>query len=121
MFLVDLDIYITKRYTNRRILEEISGIAHGSNTSVQDIARLGIFPEVVKAACSIVGLWGFATLDRNTLHLRALDWDSNGPMNKFPLITIYHPEDRKLNPHANLGWVGFVGSLTGISQKVSLG
>lgn len=33
----------------------------------------------------------------------------------------YHPSDPKLHVHANFAWTGFVGSLTGISDKVSLG
>ena len=47
--------------------------------------------------------------------MRALDWDPSNPMNQFPMITIYHPSDSNLHKHANLAWVGFIGSLTGIS------
>lgn len=53
--------------------------------------------------------------------MRALDWDAKNPINKYPLITVYHPSDKKLQTHANIGWVGFIGVLTGISSKVSIG
>lgn len=47
--------------------------------------------------------------------MRALDWDSKNPISKFPVVAIYHPSDKKLQAHANFAWVGFVGSLTGMS------
>lgn len=42
-------------------------------------------------------------------------------MSKYPLITIYQPRTTGYNYHANLGWVGFVGLMTGISQTLSIG
>jgi hypothetical protein len=53
--------------------------------------------------------------------MRALDWDANAPISKFPIVTVYHPSNKKWFNHANFAWVGFVGSLTGMSEKVSLG
>ena len=53
--------------------------------------------------------------------MRALDWDAGNPINKFPLITVYHPSDKNSQVHANIGWVGFVGVLTGMSPKLSIG
>lgn len=37
------------------------------------------------------------------------------------MVMIYHPSDPKLHVHANFGWAGFIGSMTGISDSVSLG
>lgn len=53
--------------------------------------------------------------------MRGLDWDYKCPINKYPLITVYHPSNEKWQNHANIGWVGMVGMLTGISEKLSLG
>jgi len=50
-----------------------------------------------------------------------MDWDNKFPINKYPIGTVYLPSNSSLHPHINFGWVGFVGSLTGISDKVSLG
>ena len=47
--------------------------------------------------------------------MRALDWDSNNPISKFPVVTVYHPSNKTLLTHANFAWAGFVGSLTGMS------
>jgi len=40
----------------------------------------------------------------------------NGPFRDFSSITIYHPNDGT-NNHINIGFLGFVGGLTGISDK----
>lgn len=37
------------------------------------------------------GAWGTATPNGDTLQLRALDWDFDGPYRNFPLIVVYHP------------------------------
>ena len=121
--ILDLNIRITRRYTNSRYYEEIKGIADGAAGKVkaQDIERLNLFPELIKAACTVAGVWKQASESGQTLHVRALDWDSKNPISKFPMAIIYHPSDPKLHVHANFGWAGFIGSMTGISDRVSLG
>ncbi len=53
------------------------------------------------------GLWGNATLGGKTLQLRALDWDTDGGLQDYPVIAIYHPRTSKLgHPFANVGWAG---------------
>lgn len=37
---------------------------------------LNILPELVKAACTVAGVWGPAAKNSHTLHMRALDWDA---------------------------------------------
>jgi multidrug efflux pump subunit AcrB len=61
--ILDLNIHITKRYTNPRYYEEIKGIAQGSGGKirVKDIARINMIPELIKAACTIAGVWGPAS------------------------------------------------------------
>jgi exportin-7 len=57
--------------------------------------------------CSLYGLWGNATLGGKTLQLRALDWDVDGGLQDYPVITIYHPTTSKLgHPFANVAWAG---------------
>ena len=121
--ILDLNVHITKRYTNPRYFQEIKGIGEGANgkVSARDIQRLNIFPELIKAACTVAGVWGPATSNQQTLHLRALDWDFKNPISKYPVVIVYHPSDSKLVTHANFGWAGFVGSMTGISEYVSIG
>ena len=49
--------------------------------------------------------------------MRALDWASDAPINKFPSITIYNPSEPGSNSLANIGYAGFIGSLTAFSSK----
>ena len=39
----------------------------------------------------MAGIWGAASKNNETLHIRSLDWDASNPMSKYPLITVYHP------------------------------
>lgn len=119
--LLDLNTMITKKYTHPRYLQEIAGIAKGAGINKKDIERINIVPEIIKAACTVAGVWGPATLNKQTLHLRSLDWDAASPISKYPLIAIYHPSTKGENMHANFAWVGFVGVLTGMSPYLSIG
>ena len=62
------------------------------------------------------GAWGTATQQTNSglMQLRALDWDVDGPFKDYPEITVYHPSNAS-NGHAfaNIGWTGWIGSITG--------
>lgn len=78
-------------------------------------------PEIIKAACTIAGVWGPATRNNQTLHVRSLDWDAKNPISKYPIIIVYHPSTKGENMHANFAWVGFVGSLTGMSPYLTIG
>ena len=71
-----------------------------------------------------------ATPDGSLLQLRALDWDVEGqfslycglpltassgagPFKNFPQITVYHPQPNNGYPFVNIGWTGWIGSITG--------
>lgn len=60
-----MDEMFTKKWTPRRITEEIHGIAHGSGISYTELRLTNLVPELIKAACSIIGAWGEATYDGN--------------------------------------------------------
>ena len=49
------------------------------------------------------------------LQFRTLDWDMSGPFRDYPHITVYHPNEG--NAFANVGWTGWVGSLTGMNDQ----
>lgn len=67
----------------------------------------------VLGRCSLYGLWGKATLGGKTLQLRALDWDTDGGLQDYPVITVYHPQDPKLG-HAftNVAWAGKIEGIS---------
>jgi hypothetical protein len=41
-------------------------------------------------------------------------------MSKYPSIVVYHSTLEGSVPFANIAWVGFIGSLTGISADVAV-
>ena len=45
------------------------------------------------------------------MQLRALDWDTSGPLQNAPAVVVYHPEDG--NAFANVGWAGWIATITG--------
>ena len=116
-----MNVFITKKYTNPRYYQEIKGLAAGSGVKASLLKELNIFPELIKAACTVAGVWGPASSGGDTLHMRALDWDANFPISKYPVATSYLPSDPSLHPHTSFAWVGFVGALTGISDVVAIG
>lgn len=118
---LSLNVAITRKYTPRKFMEEASGIEKGSGVGARQILELNIFPELIKAACTVLGLWSRATVDGQTLHMRALDWDKNFPINKYPLITVYQGTAPGSFRFANVGYLGLIGVLTGISEHVSIG
>jgi hypothetical protein len=47
--------------------------------------------ELQKGSCSMFGAWGKATSAGQTVQLRALDWDFDGPYRNYALVIVYHP------------------------------
>jgi len=86
------------------------------------IRRVNMMPELTRAACTIAGVHGAATLDNKLYHLRALDWAPDAPVSRYPSIVIYEPSEEGSNIFANIGYLGLIGSLTGLSQNgISVG
>ena len=83
------------------------------------VARLHMFPELIKASCSMWGAWGPAiqNVSGTMYQLRALDWSTNGPFQKYPTLFVYHPAEGDGVPFSILAWAGFVGALTGYSSR----
>ncbi|CAF1459144.1 unnamed protein product [Rotaria sordida] len=63
-------IYI---YTPPWYDEELQAFAIGSDILYEDIRRLNLFPELIKATCSVLEAWDKSTLSATLLHLRSLD------------------------------------------------
>lgn len=68
----------------------------------------------------MAGTWGSATASGHLLQLRALDWDRNAPMSKFPTVVVYHPTEEGSSVFANIGYAGLIGVLTGYSTKIGI-
>lgn len=70
----------------------------------------------------MIGAWGSAlssSLPSNSLiQSRSLDWEMDGPFRDYSTITVYHPDPDGSNGHpfVNVGLMGFIGGLTGMSE-----
>jgi hypothetical protein len=124
---LDLNYEITKKYTPQRFQDELNGLADGSMLNMKLFRRMNLLPELIKAGCSMYGAWSNSTTNGGLMQLRALDWDDQAPIKKYPTVTVYHPNDGS-HVFANIGWPGLIGVITGysdnnigISEKVWLG
>ncbi len=134
---LDLNYDITREHTPPWYDEELHGLADGGGISYEDIRRLNLLPELIKAACSVLGAWGQSTTSSALLHLRSLDWDEKAPIAKFATVTVYHPNASyegyakyfhryykqpytTTHAFANFGYTGLIGSI-GAYNEVSVG
>ncbi|CAE7857396.1 dcd1A [Symbiodinium sp. KB8] len=91
-------------------------MANSTGLSWYSIMSLSLFPELIKASCSMIGAWGPATAgtDSGLVQLRALDWTTDGPFQQFPVVVVYHPSTQG-HTFSTLSWAGLLGSITGYS------
>jgi len=106
----------TKKYTPQYYFDELNGVAAGSGVDYNILVKLHMLPELVKAGCTMIGAWGPATPNGELYQLRALDWDVDGPLQKQPTIVVYHPNKDNGHTYANVGWAGWIASITGMSS-----
>ncbi|EGG23401.1 acid ceramidase-like protein [Cavenderia fasciculata] len=116
---LDITADLTKKYTPQHFFDEMRGLADGSGLPYQTVLRLHMFPELIKAACSMVGAWGDASIDGNLYQLRALDFKPETPLRLHPVVIVSHPTDGG-DTFATLSWAGFLGALTGYSQRMGI-
>lgn len=123
-------------------VEELHGLAHGSKLPLRTIHAIHALPslsewggrkkigEVIKSmikgnfgtSCSNFAAMSGATADREMYVVRILDWGLHriSRLHKYPIVTIYHPKNGYAS--ANIGWVGFIGAVSGMNEKgITLG
>jgi hypothetical protein len=116
---LDLTRDLTEPYTPQRYYDEMRGLADGADVSYETIVRIHLIGELTKGDCSLFGAWGDATPDGTTLQLRALDWNTADVFRNFSAVVVEHPtgyESENATAFANVGFIGWMGSLTGYSQ-----
>jgi isopenicillin-N N-acyltransferase-like protein len=91
-------------------------VAAGAPELYEKIVRIHMLGEITKGHCSMFGLWGPATKNGETLQMRTLDWDFDGPFRKYAAVIVYHPSDDSQGyPFINIGFTGWLGMLSGIN------
>lgn len=113
---LDWTANVTAPYTGEYFYEEMHGLADGAGVDYQDVLRIHMIGELTQGDCSMYGAWGAATASTgHTMQLRALDWDVSGPFRDYPAVVVYHP-DKLGHAFANVGFIGWIGALTGQSS-----
>ena len=99
-------------------VEEIKGLAEGSGVPYEEVWLASYFPELFH--CSGFALQGKATVGGKLYHGRILDYMIEVGMQRCAVLFVV--EKKGKIPFANVGYAGFVGSVSGMNaQKVSLG
>lgn len=115
---LDFQWALSEPYIDPQVVEEMRGIADAGGVSFKVIKDLASLGEITRGRCSMFGAWGNATAFGKTIQLRALDWDDQGPLQDYATVVVYHPMNSTLgHAFANVGWAGYVGSLTGMSSQ----
>ena len=113
---LDLTYLLTEHYTPAYFYEEMRGLADASGIDYILLRRVHMIPELIKAGCSMLGAWGTATADPlGMLQVRALDFDTTASLQDAPTVVVYHPDEG--NVFANVGWAGWIASISGMSSK----
>ena len=101
--------------------EELQGLSDASGISIVMLRRMHMIPELFKAKCSMVGGWGQAVSEKDELYqLRALDWDTDGGLQRYPLVMVYHTNKDNGHDFSILTWPGLIGAVTGMSSAGEL-
>jgi isopenicillin-N N-acyltransferase-like protein len=118
---LDLTLDATKAWTGDYYFDEMQGMADSTKVDIKLIKRIHMIAELTKGACSMFGAGPSATVNHRLIQLRALDWDVDGPFKNYAQITVYHPDkttDTDGQAFANIGFTGFVGSVSGVSSEM---
>lgn len=108
----------TKPHIPAEYIEEGRGLAEGAGLPHETIMLANIFPE--RFHCSGFALWGKATADGKLYHGRILDYMNEIGLQDVAVVTVYEPEGAI--PWVNIGYAGFLGSVTGMNaEKVAIG
>ena len=107
-------------FVDPQFIEEMEGLAEGlanrnNPNRFQDLVRLHMVPVVDSFSCSAIAVWGQASQDGHLYQIRNLDWELETGVQDHPWIVVYHPDDGI--PHANVGFAGMLGCITGINAK----
>ncbi len=129
-------------FISQEYIDEMHGLAHGAKIPLRTVHFIHILPELTEwggkkrlrevihqmmegaivPSCSNLACEAASTPDKNLYTVRVLDWGLHkiSKLHEYPLITISIPD--KGIPSANIGWVGFIGAVSGINaQGITLG
>jgi hypothetical protein len=129
-------------YIPQEYIDEMHGLAHGARIPLKVVHAIHALPEITEwggkkklkkvikdmmegvygTSCSNFAAEGVATADGKMYTVRVLDWGLHklSKLHEYPLVTVNVPE--KGIPSANVGWIGFLGAVSGMNaQGITLG
>src|ERR1043166_2115006 len=104
-------------------MDEMAGMADGlkaagvTGVDLATIHRVHAIPDLGETSCSALVAKGSATRDGHVYQLRILDYGGGFGLEKRPLITVYHSTRTNENTFIDIGWIGFVGLVSGMNEK----
>lgn len=105
-------------YMDERYLTEMDAIADAAKMDRQEARLANFFPELFH--CSGFSLYSKATKDGHMYHGRILDYLKGVGLEQNAVVMVYQPDYG--NAWVNLGYAGFVGSVTAMNEKgISIG
>lgn len=103
------------KFIDRRVIDEMKGVADGSGASLNLLKRCHMIPVVSPYSCSGIIIWGDATKNGHTYQIRNLDYSMGAGLQDHPVVVIYIPTNGA--PHANVTFAGYIASHTGINAN----
>jgi hypothetical protein len=100
-------------YIPLALVEEMQGVAEGSQIPYEKILLLNLFPEMFH--CTGLTVSGQATEDRKLFHVRVLDYGAGQNLQDSAVLIVQEPKGKI--PFLNVSYAGFVGSITGMNAK----
>jgi predicted choloylglycine hydrolase len=103
----------------QRYLDEMRGLAEGAGVDYEMVEAGNLFPAAFH--CSGIALKGKATHDGSLYHVRILDYLTEVGLQSASLVIVHEPDEGRRR-WLNVGFAGFIGSVTGMNDaQVAIG
>jgi isopenicillin-N N-acyltransferase like protein len=100
------------------LIDEMQGLADGSEIPYDKILLLNLFPEMFH--CSGITVKGQASCNETLYHVRVLDYAAAISLQDTAVLVVAEPQQG--NAFINATYAGFIGCVTGMNnQKIAIG
>ncbi len=103
-----------KPFIPEEYLEEMGGLSDGAGVPLETLQRVHALPELMATTCSGFAAFGEATKDGRLIQIRNLDWAIKSDVQRYAALFVVRPKEKR--PFLNIGWLGFIGVVSGISE-----
>ncbi|MHB1036515.1 MAG: C45 family autoproteolytic acyltransferase/hydrolase [Pirellulales bacterium] len=111
-------VTLQEEFVPKKYFEEMDGLAAAAGLPAKDVYAANFIPELFH--CSGFAVMNSATKDGTLYHGRVLDYAIDWRLQEHAALIVAEPKGGI--PFVNVGYAGFVGSVTGMNAKsVSIG